>query len=481
MLGTGYLIVFALTFLSEKSLGHNLVVQERRDTIPAAFVDSGPAPPTQSLTLRLNLAQNNLPGLESALNAAADPKSPSYGKWLSKEEVESFARPSAGTTGAVNQWFLLSANFSVFTYTATGQQFIRTREYSIPVSLQSHIKVITPTTSFSIPHRAPPVSVKRVSEAPSSTRSAEDNTCTELYGIPATPATNKNNAIGVAGFNNQFANQADLTQFLQLTQFPVGLATNIPVTFISVGTRRRMARMVVFMDIIAALIAEDAPPQNETSLSQALTFAMCDSYMQLTARGVSILFASGDGGVDGAGGENCAVGAPFVPTFPTCPYVTLVGATDPTFSTTEKGAPYSSGGFSNYFLSNHGVQADAVNAYITSIGTQYDGLYNKSGRAYPDISAAGNSCFIVEQGFTTEVSGTSCSSPIFASVIGLLNDELLNAGKPVLGYLNPWLYANPGAFNEVTTGNNPGCFTEGFSASTGWDPVTDWGRPTTWQ
>jgi tripeptidyl-peptidase-1 len=45
-------------------------------------------------------------------------------------------------------------------------------------------------------------------------------------------------------------------------------------------------------------------------------------------------------------------------------------------------------------------------------------------------------------------------------VIGLLNDELLNAGKPVLGYLNPWLYANPGAFNEVTTGNNPGCFTE---------------------
>jgi tripeptidyl-peptidase-1 len=87
MLGTGYLIVFALTFLSEKSLGHNLVVQERRDTIPAAFVDSGPAPPTQSLTLRLNLAQNNLPGLESALNAAADPKRPSYGKWLSKEEV----------------------------------------------------------------------------------------------------------------------------------------------------------------------------------------------------------------------------------------------------------------------------------------------------------------------------------------------------------------------------------------------------------
>jgi tripeptidyl-peptidase I len=50
------------------------------------------------------------------------------------------------------------------------------------------------------------------------------------------------------------------------------------------------------------------------------------------------------------------------------------------------------------------------------------------------------------------VSGTSCSSPIFASVIALLNNELLNAGKPVLGFLNPWAYANPQAFNDITTG-----------------------------
>lgn len=69
--------------------------------------------------------------------------------------------------------------------------------------------------------------------------------------------------------------------------------------------------------------------------------------------------------------------------------------------------------------------------------------------------------------------GTSCSSPIFTSVVALLNDELLNAGKPVLGFLNPWLYANPGAFNDITSGWNPGCGTLGFEATTGWDPVTD--------
>jgi tripeptidyl-peptidase-1 len=44
-------------------------------------------------------------------------------------------------------------------------------------------------------------------------------------------------------------------------------------------------------------------------------------------------------------------------------------------------------------------------------------------------------------------------------VIGLLNDQLISAGKPVLGFLNPWIYANPGAFNDISTGNNPGCGT----------------------
>lgn len=68
-------------------------------------------------------------------------------------------------------------------------------------------------------------------------------------------------------------------------------------------------------------------------------------------------------------------------------------------------------------------------------------------------------------------SGTSCSTPTFASVIALLNDERLNAGKSKLGWLNPWLYSNADALNDITSGDNPGCGTNGFSATTGWDPV----------
>lgn len=103
-----------------------------------------------------------------------------------------------------------------------------------------------------------------------------------------------------------------------------------------------------------------------------------------------------------------------------------------------------------------------MNAYIESIGDLYDGAYNKTGRAYPDISAQGFNVLVETDGFVQDWEGTSLSSPIVSSVIALLNDELISAGKPVLGFLNPWLYANPQAFNDITTGQNPGCNTTGF-------------------
>jgi subtilase family serine protease len=69
---------------------------------------------------------------------------------------------------------------------------------------------------------------------------------------------------------------------------------------------------------------------------------------------------------------------------------------------------------------------------------------------------------IFSGGFEGTVAGTSCSSPIFASAIGMLNAELIAAGKRPLGFLNPFIYANPQVFNDITTGSNPGCNTTGF-------------------
>lgn len=148
--------------------------------------------------------------------------------------------------------------------------------------------------------------------------------------------------------------------------------------------------------------------------------------------------------------------------------MTSVGATT---GVPETSASFSSGGFSNFFATAS-YQETVVSAYLTKLGNTNSGKFNRTGRAFPDVSAMGDNVEIVFQQETGLVGGTSCSSPIFASIISLINDRLIAAGKPVLGFLNPFLYGTAAStFTDITTGDNPGCNTNGFPAEVGWDPV----------
>lgn len=172
--------------------------------------------------------------------------------------------------------------------------------------------------------------------------------------------------------------------------------------------------------------------------------------MQLSARGTSIIFASGDGGVAGSRSQTCQS---FVPSFPSgCPFVTSVGATQLS-SGSESAAAFSGGGFSNVFA-RPAYQDSAVSRYLSSLppSTSVSGRFNPDGRAFPDISSLGNNIEMVWQGQSGLIGGTSASAPIVASVVALLNDELAEQGKPPLGFLNPLLYSTEGALNDITTG-----------------------------
>ena len=46
-----------------------------------------------------------------------------------------------------------------------------------------------------------------------------------------------------------------------------------------------------------------------------------------------------------------------------------------------------------------------------------------------------------------------------------------------LGFLNPFIYQNYDALNDITSGQNVGCGGEGFPAVKGWDAVTGYGTP----
>lgn len=116
-------------------------------------------------------------------------------------------------------------------------------------------------------------------------------------------------------------------------------------------------------------------------------------------------------------------------------------------------------------------------------------------RGVPDISIQASSqtgvlIFITNPGYSTNVhdtgwyviGGTSSGSPQWSGLIAVANE--MNGGKQ-LGYINPALYAlatNPATyaadFYDVTTGNNQANpAVPGFSATTGWDPVTGLGTP----
>ncbi|TDL21547.1 subtilisin-like protein [Rickenella mellea] len=418
---------------------------------------------------------------------------------------------------------LLNAKFTTFTHPETGTSSELTMAYSIPTELKGHVELVHPTISFPNPFGLPMISapLKVAPDAnvssdavPASCATAVTPACLRaLYGIPTALASQDSNKLGVAGHDFQFANQADLKVLDDAStgpqlghdvhiddarwrsnpqganqacdeanldiQYTIGVASGVPTTFISVGLNNT-DHLGGFLDIITFLQKQASPPQvlttsyaqNEDTVSQTLANSLCNAYMQLGARGVSILFASGDGGVSGSQYARCTN---FVPTFPSvCPFMTSVGAT--TASNPETAATFSSGGFSNVFTAPS-YQYSAVSAYLTSIGTLNSGKFNKAGHAFPDVSAQGQNIEIVVGGKTGVVSGTRCSSPIFASIVSLLNDRLVAAGKPVLGFLNPFLYANPWAFNDVTTGSNLGCNTTGFPAKEGWDPVTGLGTP----
>lgn len=97
---------------------------------------------------------------------------------------------------------------------------------------------------------------------------------------------------------------------------------------------------------------------------------------------------------------------------------------------------------------------------------------------YANLCFTGVNVVIIKDKKIEPVDGTSCSSPIFASVVALLNDQLISAGKSPLGFLNPFLYSTGAdALNDITSGSSPGCNTNGFPAETGWDPVTGLGTP----
>jgi kumamolisin len=194
------------------------------------------------------------------------------------------------------------------------------------------------------------------------------------------------------------------------------------------------------------------------------------------AQGLTILFASGD---DGAKPDGQNLGTEFPASDPN---VLAVGATNLILTGcgtntctgygSETGAIISGGGYSGYF--------SEPSWQVNSIGV-------KSGRAVPDVSMLGyspnfwvystatNSCAGGSGAGWFPCAGTSLSTPLWAGVLAI---ALQIKGGGSFGNIAPQLYQLAASsfysndFHDITSGSNGG-----YSAVTGWDPVTGWGTP----
>lgn len=195
--------------------------------------------------------------------------------------------------------------------------------------------------------------------------------------------------------------------------------------------------------------------QAEADLPMNYTKRQCDEFLKLGLQGHSILFASGDYGVasfPGDRSQNGCLGPEgriFNPQYPSnCPWVTSVGGSmlypDQTVGVAESvmhvnlgGSAVnfsSSGGFSNYFP-RPSYQDKAVEKYFKTSNIDYPyyeefgvnvnttkGLYNRIGRAYPDVAANGARFRAFADGTDFFWFGASLASPLFASVLNLVRD-----------------------------------------------------------
>lgn len=59
--------------------------------------------------------------------------------------------------------------------------------------------------------------------------------------------------------------------------------------------------------------------------------------------------------------------------------------------------------------SEQDYQSAAVSAYLDILGDQWSGLYNASGRGFPDVAAQGVNFHVIDQGKDVKESGTSAA------------------------------------------------------------------------
>ncbi|KAJ7068686.1 tripeptidyl peptidase A [Mycena amicta] len=260
-------------------------------------------------------------------------------------------------------------------------------------------------------------------------------------------------SVGITGYLEEFANRADLQEFYEDqvpaaaavnstfkfisvvggldsqnislaggeanldVQFAFGLSFPVPSTFYSTAGRPPFIPDVgtptdtnePYTDWLDFILAHPNPPlaisssygDDEQTVPKSFAQRACAGFAALGARGVSLTFSSGDGGVgDGDSDpttQECLTNdglnrTQFIPGFPaSCPFVTAVGGT---VHFPETAVGFSGGGFSNYFA-RPAYQEKAVTKFLNQLPK---GTYSGLSQTSPPNPTSSVSSYVVKFG-----------------------------------------------------------------------------------
>lgn len=238
------------------------------------------------------------------------------------------------------------------------------------------------------------------------------------------------------------------------------------------------ATPTIVIDILNRMANDDVAQELSSSWTFGTGPSMEQAFQQMDAQGQSFFNCSGDH--DAYSGS--------VTTPADDPYITIVGGT--ILSTSGAGSNWvsetawnrgddvgSGGGISTVWAIPSWQQA------INMSGNQGSATM----RNLPDVAMVAEAVYAVADNGTPEyLGGTSVATPLWAAFMALVNQQAAQQGKPMVGFVNPALYAiGQGAnyntaFHDVITGNNTNASSpNNFSAVPGYDLCTGWGSPTT--
>ena len=483
----------------------------------------GRYPGSARMNVAIGLPLGDKEGLKAFIDALYDPASPAYKSYLTPDQftarfgattadyqkVVEFVKSSGLTvTAATPNRMIVDVTGSVSDFERVFQFKMRTYQHPTE-SRQFHAPDVQPSVpadipvldvvgldDYLLPHR---MDVKARPDAvhPETTGSgpgggflAKDLRAAYIAGVTLTGA---GQSIGLLEFGPY--STGDVIAYEQATGLPNASVVNVLLDGLNGvwtpgygdGEQAVDVEMAIAMapgaqilvyegtsgvDIMNRMATDNAARQLSCSWGFGYSLILEQILMQYAAQGQSFMQSSGDGGtwttpINAPGGD---------------PYTTEVGGTSLVTNgpggawvseTTWKG---SGGGVdSSYPIPSW----QAPVSMTTNLGsTRY--------RNFPDVAMIGDTViYNIAGGRGGLAGGTSFSSPLFAGVVALANQQAAANLKPPVGFLNPVVYALGQSsrynldFHDITVGNNTNTASPNlYYAVPGYDLTTGWGSPT---